>query len=440
MLRKTVLVEGCNLTLETGTGIATYARTLGAAARALDFDTEVLVGSRRSVSVKDPLLSEVSFYDSVSSKTRPVLQQIGLAGRVIFGSPLGIKPSSLVLGGAVISPGGGRLGGFERIHAVRDLQDVARYHFKRYGTRALVKMPVRPDVFHATQPIPVRVAGAPNIYTIHDLVPLRLPYATLDDKKYYLDLVRYLVRHADHIVTVSEYSRQDIIKLLGISQDRVTNTYQSVHIPESHLAGSSESLAMELEHSFNLVPGGYFLFVGAIEPKKNLSRLIDAYASSGSRRPLIIVGAPAWQSEQDLEKMDDERFASYRLVDGVITPRRRVRRLSYLPLAQLIALMRGARGVLFPSLYEGFGLPVLEAMVAGAPVLTSNVSSLPEVAGDAAVLVDPHEVESIARGIRSLDQDDDLCAALVERGRERAKLYSPEMYKVRLGALYKKIM
>lgn len=114
--------------------------------------------------------------------------------------------------------------------------------------------------------------------------------------------------------------------------------------------------------------------------------------------------------------------------------------MAYLPLPRLIALMRGARGVLFPSLYEGFGLPVLEAMVAGAPVLTSNVSSLPEIAGDAALLVDPNDVDSIAAAIRQLDNDDDLCRTLVERGRERAKQFSPERYEERLAKLYRRVM
>ena len=440
MSRKTVLLEGNNLTLESGTGIASYARTLGTTVRTLGHRTEVLVGSRSSVNARDPLLSEVSFYDARASLQLPLLHYLGLARYAVLGSPFGIRPATLRLGGTVVDPAGGRLGGFERVHVVRNLGDVARLHFMRYGTRAKLKIADQPDLFHATQPIPLRIAGRPNIYTIHDLVPLRLPYATLDDKKYFLELVRHIAARADHIVTVSEFSRSDIIRLLGVPEERVTNTYQSVHIPEALLNGTQDALASELEHFFQLEPGGYFLFVGAIEPKKNLSRLIDAYASSGSKRPLIIVGAPAWQYDRDLEKIGDERFLSYTMTDGVIVPRRRVRRLAYLPFARLVALMRGARAVLFPSLYEGFGLPVLEAMMAGAPVLTGNVSSLPEIAGNAAITVDPHDVDAIAAGIRSLDRDDALCASLTERGRERAKAFSPERYAARLDDLYRKVM
>jgi glycosyltransferase involved in cell wall biosynthesis len=313
-------------------------------------------------------------------------------------------------------------------------------HFRRYKSRPQLKMATKPDLFHATQPIPLRVEGCPNIYTIHDLVPLRLPYATLDDKKYFLELTRHLARNADHIVTVSEHSKRDIVKLLKISEYRVTNTYQSVQIPEALLSMPMREVADELEHVFQLEPGRYFLFVGAIEPKKNISRLVDAYASSGSSRPLVIVGAPAWQFDRDLEKIGDERFLTYVMRNGRITPYRRVRRLAYLQLPDLVALMRGARAVLFPSIYEGFGLPVLEAMVAGTPVLTANVSSLPEIAGDAALLVDPYDVDAIAKGIRALDSDDDLCAALVTKGRAQAQKFSPDRYSKRLAKLCQRLL
>ena len=116
-----------------------------------------------------------------------------------------------------------------------------------------------------------------------------------------------------------------------------------------------------------------------------------------------------------------------------------MRRIPYLPLGQLISLIRGARGVLFPSLYEGFGLPVLEAMMLGAPVITSTVSSLPEIAGDAALLVDPLDVDDIAKAIRSFDHDGDLRAELSRRGVKRAAYFSPAAYEKRIAALYKRL-
>jgi Glycosyl transferases group 1 len=140
--------------------------------------------------------------------------------------------------------------------------------------------------------------------------------------------------------------------------------------------------------------------------------------------------------EKDVEKIEEERFLSYILADAKISPMRRVRQIPYLPRSQLVSLIRGARGVLFPSLHEGFGLPVLEAMMLGAPVITSNVSSLPEIAGDAALLVDPYDVDDIAQAIRALDNDEDLRAELGQRGLKRAAYFSLQAYDDRIAALY----
>lgn len=438
-MSKTILLEGHNLTLGAGTGIATYAKVLSNTLRDLGYRTEVLIGTRRPVDGKDPILGEVALHDAAADLPRPLLHRIAIEWRHIVGAPLGLKASTIRQSGVVVETSGGRLGGFSEIHAICDLEEIARFHFKRYGRLAHL-LDRKPDLFHATHPIPIKVDGCPNVYTIHDLIPLRLPYATLDDKKYYLNMIRAVAKHADHIITVSEFSRTDIIKLLKIEPHRISNTYQSVHLPAKDLHRSQDEVANDLAAYFNLDYGNYFLFFSAIEPKKNLSRLIDAYASSGSTKPLVIVGNPAWQFEGDLRKLGDEKFLSYRLQDNVISPMRRVQHVNYLPLPRLISLLRGARAVLFPSLYEGFGLPVLEAMVAGTPVLTSNTSSLPEIAGDGALLVDPHDIEAIAAGIRKLDADDDLCRDLSQRGLRVAENFTPDRYKERLAETYRRIL
>ena len=150
----------------------------------------------------------------------------------------------------------------------------------------------------------------------------------------------------------------------------------------------------------------------------------------------MIAGPLGWQYDVEVEKIQDERFLNYRIEEGRIFATRHVRRLSYVPFAQLVSLIRGARAVLFPSLYEGFGLPVLEAMLLGAPVMTSNVSSLPEIAGEAAVLVDPTDLDKMAATIKTLDEDEDMRIELAARGLERAKMFSPEAYQARLAKLY----
>jgi glycosyltransferase involved in cell wall biosynthesis len=331
------------------------------------------------------------------------------------------------------------LANFDTVYPAPELFDMARFHFKRHHRLMSIHVEEKPALFHATHPTPVAVPNCPNIYTIHDLVPLRLPYTTLDHKKYTIRLLRHLCRKADHIVTVSNFSKEDIIKFFGLPEERITNTYQSVHLPEALVSRPEAEVANEIANAFGVGFREYFLFVGAIEPKKNLPRLIDAYAASGSRYPLLIAGGLGWQYDRDVEMINDEKFLYYRTDRGQIHPKRRVRRLSCLPLPQLVSLIRGARAVLFPSLYEGFGLPVLEAMLLGTPVLTSNVASLPEISGDAAVLVDPLDTDAISRAIRKLDQDADLRGELSLRGTKRAAFFSPKAYQKTVADLYTRL-
>jgi glycosyltransferase involved in cell wall biosynthesis len=434
-----VLIEGCNLTLTQGTGIATYARNLNEAVRANGFASDLLVDINRPLDPRDPVLNEISLFDVTPPKTSPTLEFI--RGSARWALPLGIRATNVQVRGAVAnSPLLVSFARFDGVFAATNLDRLARYHFARHRNRAWITLAQRPSLFHATQAIAIGVRGCPNIYTIHDLVPLRLPFTTLDNKKYFLNLMRHLCRTADHIVTVSESSKQDIIKFFGIDESRITNTYQAVHLPTKVSGWSVDQVASIVERSFELPYQKYFLFVGAVEPKKNISRLIDAYAASGSKCPLVIAGGLGWQYDRDVEKIEAARFLSYQIVDNEITQRRQVRRLSYIPFEFLLALIRGARALLFPSLYEGFGLPVLEAMMLGTPVMTSNVTSLPEITGDAAILVDPLDIEDMTAAIRKLDSDEDLRADLAARGLKRADLFSPNKYRDRVAALYRRVL
>jgi glycosyltransferase involved in cell wall biosynthesis len=435
----TVLYDGHNLTLSNSTGIGTYARTLAATASRIGFKPEILLGGNAGIDRKDPQLSEIGLFDALTAlQASPKLRlERRLAG--LWGKPFGIKAAEFSRVGAVFNASPSNLDGFERMHVAPSLFEVSRSHFKRYGVRAEVRLCETPSLFHMTFPTPLKTRGCPNVYTIHDIVPLRLPQTTLDNKKLFLQLVRHLCRKADHIVTVSEFSRQEIIRFVGISEKRITNTYQSVHLPPTVAAKSDDVVANEVAAAFGLDFRGYYMFYGAIEPKKNVARLIDAYAASGSPFPLLIVGALGWQYDKDVEKIADDRFLFYRRDADRIIPERRVRRIPYLPVSQLMTLVKGARGVLFPSLYEGFGLPVLEAMALGTPVITSNTAALPEVSAGAAVLVDPADIDAMARAIRAFDHDNELRADLALKGKKRAAFFEPEAYVSRVANLYLKL-
>lgn len=438
--RGTILYEAHNLTFKGGTGIATYARALAQAAGRLGYQVDGLFGVERGLSRGQDALNEILAFDAVDDNEW--LSPLQVAWRTLnypFNALGGMRPVELPRSGLVTGPIADALRPFKRAYASTRLIDISMMHFKLYGRAARIKVPERPSIFHATHPVPLAVRGCPNIYTIHDLVPLRLPYTTLDNKKYFYRLLTSLARTADHIVTVSEHSRRDIIEFLGIDESRVTNTYQAVDIPAYLLDRTDGEVADDLAKLFGLDFGGYFLFYGAIEPKKNVSRLVDAYAASGSKLPLIIAGGSGWQNRADLRKIRDERFTNFRIDGNVVRRERQVRRLEFLPHDQLVTLVRGARALLFPSIYEGFGLPVIEAMALGTPVLTSNASSLPEIAGDSALIADPYSVDDIMRGIIAIEADSDLRCELQQRGRVQANRFSQKAYDAQLRQLYAKL-
>jgi glycosyltransferase involved in cell wall biosynthesis len=432
-----VLLEGCQLTLREGTGIATYGRNLANALISNDCRVDVLIGTDKRLRPSDPTGNAISIFDAVLPVPWTAARR---RLRGWFGAPFGIQTYKVPLEGIVADHLAAKFRDFDAVWAATDLEHLARHHFASHGRQVKIRLAETPLLLHTTHPMPIAVDGCPNLYTIHDLVPLKLPDTTRDQKPYVLAMLRHLCRTADHIVTVSEFSRREIIRFFGISEDRITNTYEAVNLPVAAASWGDDQIATLLENMFGLAPDEYFLFVGSIEPKKNVARLIDAYAASGSRYPLIIAGGLAWQYERELEKIADERFLRYEIAEGFATPRRQVRRVSYVTAEHLVALVRGARALLFPSLCEGFGLPVLEAMSLGTPVMTSNIASLPEVADGAAFLCDPHDVDNMARTIRSLDQDSDLRADLRARGLARAAFFSPENYRQRVADLYARVI
>jgi glycosyltransferase involved in cell wall biosynthesis len=262
---------------------------------------------------------------------------------------------------------------------------------------------------------------------------------TLDRKRDYYRLCRRLVKRADHIVTVSETSRRDIINLLGAPEDKVTNTYQTVDIPRRYLDVPRDVLADELAGTFRLQHGGYLLYYGSIEPKKNIGRIIEGYLAANLDIPLVIVGAQAWKSEQELRLLVDDNIRSLIQIGPETQVKRRIVRLDYVTFPQLVNLIRGATAIVFPSLYEGFGLPVLEGMICGTPVITADAHSTKEIAGDAALLVDPYDVRQIKEAICAVTSDAELRASLAAKGHVQAKLFSAEKYRERLSGVYGRV-
>jgi glycosyltransferase involved in cell wall biosynthesis len=434
-MSRRIYFDGLNLSLEHGTGIATYTRLLAQLVRGLGYEVGVAYSSPNRPP-ENPLLREIAFFDQPkAARVSPVRSFYNHAvDQLKFARS--VTPRAVNLSGAIITDHfQSRLPLRDGIFVSRNLFSNARIFFRWSGRFAELAFETRPDILHCTYQLPLRVKGACNIYTIHDLVPLRLPFATLDNKRQTYRLLRKIAAEADHIVTVSEQSRRDIIELLGADPGRVTNTYESVEFPREYLERSDDLVAEQLQAALQLERNGYLLFYGAFEPKKNVARLIDAYLLSAIDLPLVITGPPGWGTDEEaalLKQLGEEERAGSR-------SRRRFYRLEYASRSMLVTLIRGARAVLFPSLYEGFGLPVLESMMLGTPVVTSQTSSLPEVAGDAALYVNPYDTDDIARAIKTIAADEGLRAELVRRGHAQAELFSVERYRERVAALYQRL-
>lgn len=423
-----ILIDGFNLGLAQGSGIATYARNLALAIEGLGLEPQILYGPRNPLS-GDNRLNEAALFEAEPPNRPAWRENLLLIQRLMRAavSPLGrraipIQPSHEIVG--VLPPA-------KALWAARDVFRAANLAFR--WTRAFTPLSfagdARPEAAHWTCPLPLAAPGRPNLYTIHDLAPLALPWATLDNKRAFHALCARLIARADHIVTVSETSRAEIIRTFGIEEARITNTQQAVDIPPAVRERPDAEAASEVERLYGLPWQGYFLFFGAIEPKKNLARLIEAYLTANVVAPLAVVGASAWLAEKETA-----------LIRPDLNRDERVRRFGHLPPTMLASLIRGAKAVLFPSIYEGFGLPALEAMQLGAPVLASTGGSLPEVVGEAAMVIDPFDVAAIRKAIEALDADADLRGELSRRGPVQAERFSPGAYRQRLSALYARVL
>jgi len=431
-----ICIDGFNLGMPRGSGIATYARNLQSNLAAMGHETQILFSSTLDEDATE-FMREVTLLDAgavaPSNKVRAVIRSLARPPR------LQAWPAPRT-GEVITREIESRYPPCDLTWVARNVFDAANRAYFTFGWMSpitLGKGELQTDLTHWTCALPLFEPRTPNLYTLHDLVPLRLPFTTLDNKRGFYSLCKTLIAKGERIITVSEHSRADIIRMLDAPEDKVVNTYQSVEVPEALLKTPDTEVANQLESAFDLPWRGYYLFFGALEPKKNLPRVVEAYLTSGVKAPLVIVGGRAWLKEHQDDLLYDDLVQANVLKDGVLKRADRVRQYEYLPLRLLVSLIRGARATLFPSLYEGFGLPVLESMLLGTPVLTSTAGSLPEVAGDAALLVDPYDVDAIRDGLRTLDADEAMRDELGVRGRAQAAKFSPERYRERLADAYR---
>ncbi|MBS1089991.1 glycosyltransferase family 4 protein [Gluconobacter wancherniae] len=425
-----ITLDGFNLALPRGTGVATYARTLSYALKEMSYEVDVLYGLNIPTKAQS-LLREILFFDQVCSEEQSRRARfMGARWKERFRAELlGHRAVSIPIDKHVDTRSfSERLPAFDSLFNARDLFITAWTHYRRTRRFLNITLPNTPDVMHWTYPLPIRARNTKNVYTIHDLVPLRLPHTTLDNKTNHLRLITDIVQHADAICTVSEASKRDIIDFAPQASAITYNTYQSVREQSTVQNLSIDIIRQTLNRLYDLRVGGYFLYYGSIEPKKNIARLIEAFLASESQRALVVVGAMAWKSESEQGLLERGKRLG------------RITQMEYLPENDLMMLIRGARAVLFPSLTEGFGLPVVEAMMMGTPVMTSREASLPEVVGQAGLMVDAYDTISIMEGIQTLDRNDALCSQMCQDGPAQARNFDMENYRIKLKKFYDAIL
>lgn len=275
------------------------------------------------------------------------------------------------------------------------------------------------DLFVATNFLAPATSHADRVVPIvHDLAFERFPASAPHIDERWRRRFAATLAGSPGIIVPSASTADDLRDAFGVADDRVHVVHHGVDAESFAPVPDAAIDAVRRRHG---IPGPYVLFVGGIEPRKNLERLVRAFAKvDAGHLSLVLAGGPVRWFPEATEKLD----ATIELLPEVV--RDRIVRTGYVNERDKLALLSGATVLAYPSLYEGFGFPVLEGFAAGVPVLTSNVSSLPEVAGDAAVLVDPADVDAIARALSEMVDDEDLRAVLSAAGVARASRFTWE--------------
>ncbi len=268
-----------------------------------------------------------------------------------------------------------------------------------------------------------------TITFIHDLSHIRYKeFHPKERVEYFEKNLQKSINRSTKIVTISQFTKQELITLGLCGEEKIEVIPNGV---DESFQPMNEKEFLRQTKRFQLPYKDYFLFVGTLEPRKNLQTLLQSYLlyllKTSNPTPLILAGGIGWRSEHFDELLQKARATGY------------VQSIGYVSQPELIALYSGAKAFVFPSFYEGFGLPPLEAMACGAPVIASNSSSIPEVVEDAAILVDPHDPNSLAQTLQQIDNDASLRLILSKKGLKRAQKFSWRTSAQRLYRLIKDV-
>ncbi|MGB7340216.1 MAG: glycosyltransferase family 1 protein [Phototrophicaceae bacterium] len=308
--------------------------------------------------------------------------------------------------------------------------------FARIWHRAQLPIPVELftgslDLFHATDfTLPPTLPSTKTIVTVHDMSYVRVPDAASPRLRAYLDqVVPRSVKRSTHVIADSEATKNDLIELYDISPDKITVLLSG--IDRRYYPVDDNFSLITIRNKYSISSNPYLFSIGTIQPRKNFSRVIHALKrlrDRGYDLHLVIAGGKGW--------LEDEMYQTIE----ALNMRDLVHLIGFVDDEDVAGLYSGAECVVFPSLYEGFGFPVIEGMACGTPVITSNVSSLPEVAGDAAIMVDPYDIDAITDAIQRVLDDNTLRDRMIQAGFEQASKFTWEKSARQLHEIYMQVL
>ena len=306
-------------------------------------------------------------------------------------------------------------------YSCNDLYRTAEVRDRLWQAATFVESPRSPAIMHWTYPLPLLWQDIPNVVTIHDLIPVLHPALSGIPR----DRIRRRVEHwcdrATAIVTVSNAVKFDLMAAFGVPEAKIFMSSQPVSF--------SEPLLDAARHADSPCEPDGFLYFGTLERRKNIGRIIDAHSRSRTNRQLTLIGEEGFESDVELQKLGQHRAPE------------RVKIVRWCPRPALIRAIKEAHAIVFPSLAEGFGLPIIEAMALGTPVITSIGHATEEIAGDAAWLVDATDTEDLAHAFDTLDRENSLHAELSCAGLKRASEseFNFDMYSQRMSLFYQNL-
>ena len=287
------------------------------------------------------------------------------------------------------------------------------------------------DLFHATDHFIPKFKSTPVLATLMDPVPIMHPEWVSGGKTRHLKnwLFKRSAQSADHYVTISEFVVKDLVEHFHIPEEKISVI--PLGVDATYFQKVEQTKKKTILDKLKL-QAGFFLFIGTLQPRKNVLTLIEAFRSLPAdiqkQHPLIVAGGQGWRSDKEIQALQQLE------AEGL------GRWLNYVSTDEKIVLLQSACALVFPSLYEGFGLPVLEAFASDLPVITSNTTSLFEVAGDAALLVDPYSPSAIAQAMQTLIESSEMANNLRTKGMQRAQEYTWQRTADATWALYEKIL